>query len=76
MVYAFQSFARTWRKTEPQPIATADDQPREQPQRFQRLCYRALAEGLITISKAAELLRKPVAAIDEEMRGATVTDSR
>ena len=76
MVYAFQTFARTWRKTEPQPIVTTDANPREQPQRFQRLCYRALSEGLITISKASELLRKPVAVIDQEMRGAAVSDSR
>jgi Zn-dependent peptidase ImmA (M78 family) len=75
LVYAFQTFGRTWRKTEPQPIAAnGDAAPREQPQRFQRLCYRALAEGLITISKASELLRKPVAAIDKEMRGAAVED--
>jgi Zn-dependent peptidase ImmA (M78 family)/DNA-binding XRE family transcriptional regulator len=76
MVYAFQSFGRTWRKTEPQPIVTTDAHPREQPQRFERLCYRALSEGLITISKAAELLGKSVAVIDEEMRGAAVTDRR
>lgn len=74
MAYAFQTFARTWRKTEPEPIITADAHPRETPQRFDRLCYRALAEGLITISKASELLRKPVAAIDEEMRGAAAKD--
>lgn len=76
MVYAFQTFGRTWRKTEPQPLSTSESNPREQPQRFQRLCYRALAEGLITISKASELLRKPVAVIDKEMRGAAVSDSR
>ena len=28
--------------------------------RFERLCYRALAEGLISLSKAAELFRLPV----------------
>lgn len=76
LAYAFQSFGRTWRKTEPQPIATTDADPREVPQRFQRLCYRALAEGLITISKASELLQEPVAAIDKEMRGAAVEDRR
>lgn len=76
MTYAFQSFARTWRRTEPEPIVTNHGDAREQPQRFQRLCYRALAEGLITISKASELLRKPVAVIDKEMRGGDVSDSR
>lgn len=76
MTYAFQSFARTWRRTEPEPIVTNHGDTREQPQRFHRLCYRALAEGFITISKASELLRKPVAVIDREMRGADVSDSR
>jgi hypothetical protein len=28
----------------------------EEPRRFERLCYRALAEGLIGESRAAELL--------------------
>jgi hypothetical protein len=36
----------------------------------------ALSEGLITISKVSELLGKSVAVIDEEMRGAAVTDRR
>lgn len=76
LTYAFQTFGRTWRKIEPEPIVTTDKHPRETPQRFERLCYRALAEGLITISKASELLRKSVAAIDEEMRGAIVDDRR
>lgn len=76
MTYAFRTFGRTWRKTEPEPIVTVGAYPRETPQRFERLCYRALAERLITISKASELLRKPVAAIDEEMRGAANKDRR
>ena len=33
----------------------------ERPRRFERLSYRALAEGLISLTKAAELLRLPVA---------------
>ena len=28
----------------------------EKPRRFERLCYRALVEGAVSVSKAAELL--------------------
>lgn len=43
--------ARKWHETEP-----GDPYPQEQPRRFQRLVFRALAEDLIGESKAAELL--------------------
>jgi Zn-dependent peptidase ImmA (M78 family)/transcriptional regulator with XRE-family HTH domain len=39
-----------WRKREPDPL------PKEETQRFERLCFRALVEGLVSESKAAELL--------------------
>ena len=42
-----------WRRPpyrEPQPI------PREEPTRFERLCFRAMAEDVVTEAKAAELL--------------------
>ena len=67
LVALFQTTARTWRKEEPQPL-----DPKlgiETPQRFRRLCYRALAEKLITVTKAADLLLEPVALIAKEMRG-------
>lgn len=41
----------------------------EKPRRFRRLCYRALAEKLISVTKAADLLQEPVALIAKEMRG-------
>ena len=41
----------------------------EQPNRFHRLCLRALAEGAITESKAAELLDIPIGHVDQYMRG-------
>ena len=57
--YAFQTFARRWRKVEPDPIERPDEEgTSEPPRRFERLCYRALAEQLIAPSKAAELLRQ------------------
>ena len=51
--------ARGWRVTEPVPIEP------ERPTRFERLCIRALAEGLISESKASELLQKTVREINE-----------
>lgn len=42
--------------------------PKELPRRFTRLCYRALAEGAISESKAAELLGSSVKALDEQMK--------
>ena len=41
----------------------------ETPNRFRRLCLRALAEGAIGESKAAELLDVPLATIDQYMSG-------
>lgn len=45
--------SRGWRKTEP-----CDEYPREKPKLFEQFVFRALAEDLISESKAAELLRK------------------
>ena len=42
----------------------------EIPSRFARLCLRALAEGAISESKAAELLGIGIADVDDYMRGA------
>ena len=41
----------------------------EVPDRFHRLCLRALAEGAISESKAAELLDIAIGEVDEYMRG-------
>ena len=41
----------------------------ELPNRFGRLCLRALAEGAISESKAAELLDVALADVDDHMRG-------
>jgi Zn-dependent peptidase ImmA (M78 family) len=53
--------ARNWRVNEPLAF------PPERPARFERLCLRALAEGLISESKASELLQKPVRRVEELM---------
>jgi Zn-dependent peptidase ImmA (M78 family)/DNA-binding XRE family transcriptional regulator len=44
-----------WKQREPDP-----QYPSEQPRRFQQLVYRALAEDLLSESKAAELLGLPL----------------
>ena len=61
LIYAFQSIARGWRTQEPEELEkTGERGQRERARRFERLCYRALAEGLISLPKAAELLRLPL----------------
>jgi len=58
-----QFSANGWRKSEPEPL------PCKPPQRFESLAFWALAEGLISKSRAAELLRKPVSALDPNFLG-------
>jgi hypothetical protein len=41
--------------------------PPENPRRFHRLCYRALAEGVVSEAKAAELLRLSVRQLNAAM---------
>jgi Zn-dependent peptidase ImmA (M78 family) len=57
---------RGWRKEEPNPV------PKEHPARFRRLCFRALSEDVISVSKAAELLdvgaRELLASLDQPPR--------
>jgi Zn-dependent peptidase ImmA (M78 family) len=50
-----------WQKQEP-----GADYPREQPRRFEQQVYHALAEDLISESKAAELLGKPLLTLHAE----------
>ncbi len=70
LVYAFQSFARGWRTREPEELeATEHRGQRERALRFERLCYRALAEGLISLAKASELLRLPVPEVEAGLKG-------
>jgi hypothetical protein len=70
LTYAFQSVARKWRTQEPEPLEGSDEQGQiERPRRFERLCYRALAEGLISLPKAVELLRCPVEEVEAGLKG-------
>ena len=68
--YAFRSYARAWRREEPEPIR--DDEgfgAFERPQRFESLVWRALGEQLISPVRAAQLLRRPLASVELEIRG-------
>lgn len=69
--YGCRTFGRGWRgKTEPRelesPVARGTE---EMPRVFERKCYQALAEGLIGLSKAAELLEKPITEVEQFLRG-------
>ncbi|NKC11575.1 MAG: ImmA/IrrE family metallo-endopeptidase [Gammaproteobacteria bacterium] len=68
MTYVFQTVARSWRREEPDPLEVRGEH-HEQPKRFERLCYRALAEHYISLSKAIELLKKPIVDIEEAIKG-------
>jgi len=70
----FQTTARRWRKSEPEELNR--HLPIERPRRFRRLCYRALAEQVISLPKAADLLQERVAIIAQEMRGDDPAENR
>ena len=70
LIYALQTIARGWRTQEPQELEPADIRgQRERARRFDRLCYRALAEGFTSLSKTAELLRLPVPEVEAGLKG-------
>ena len=65
---AFRTFAQPWRSVEPNPINDHENRI-EIPERFERLCYHALAEGYISIAKAMELLKKSVEELEIAIKG-------
>lgn len=72
-VHYFREFNRRgWRKppyAEPMPVA------QEKTKRFERLCYRALAEDYVSEAKAAELLELPVREINKRMDEPPITNA-
>lgn len=64
----FREFSRLGWRTPPyeEPFAM---KPAQRPRRFERLCYRALAEGAISEAKAAELLELTVRDVRARMAG-------
>lgn len=76
LVYAFQTIARGWRTQEPEELEPPEKRgQRERALRFGRLCYRALAEGMISMSKAAELLRLPLSEVEAGLKGPRKLDA-
>ena len=70
LTYAFQTIGRGWRTQEPEELEQLSERgTHERARRFERLCYRALAEGLISLSKGAELLRLPVPQVEADLKG-------
>jgi Zn-dependent peptidase ImmA (M78 family)/transcriptional regulator with XRE-family HTH domain len=66
----FRTPARSWLKDEPIPLSEEGDIAKlEKPKRFDSYVYRALAEGLITSVRAADLLRKPVRDVEAAVSG-------
>lgn len=68
--YAFQTYARNWRSSEPYPLEPDEERGSyEAPHRFEQLCYQALAEKLIMPIKACELLQLPMDRVELGMKG-------
>ena len=43
--------------------------------RFERLCYRALAEQFISLAKASELLEKPIEEVERGLKGSRLASA-
>lgn len=68
--YGFRSYARRWRTEEPEPIRDdAGFGAFERPQRFESLVWRALGEQFISPVRAAQLLRRTLSSVEQEIRG-------
>ena len=69
---AFATFARSWRKTEPEPIPPDHGFAAfEKPRRFKRLVARAVGEGLISPVRAAALLNQSLDSVERQISGPT-----
>ena len=68
--YAFRTYARKWRSSEPEPIGPEEGFGEfEHPQRYRSLVWRALGEELISPVRAAQLLRQPLKEVEAQIRG-------
>jgi Zn-dependent peptidase ImmA (M78 family) len=69
----FALFTRMgWRKP---PYDEPEKMPPEEITRFRRLCFRALAEGLVSEAKAAELLETSVRQLERDMEGPLIASA-
>ena len=68
--HAFRTFARDWRKREPESSANVEGFAMfEKPQRIERLVWQAIAEQLISPVRAAEMLRIPLREVENRIIG-------
>jgi Zn-dependent peptidase ImmA (M78 family) len=68
--YAFKTYARSWRREEPEPIGPGEGFAAfEKPQRFERLVWRALGEEMISPVRAAQMLGLPLSVVERDIRG-------
>ena len=67
---AWRTFARSWRREEPEPIrADQGFATFEHPQRFQQLVWRAVGEELISPVRAAALLGESLDVVERQIAG-------
>ena len=70
---AFATFARSWRKSEPDPIPEGHGFAAfEKPRRFKRLVWRAVGEELISPVRAAALLNQSLDSVEQQITGPTI----
>ena len=71
--HAFATFARSWRKSEPEPIHPHHGFAAfEKPRRFKRLVLRAVGEELISPARAATLLNQSLDSVERQISGPTI----
>jgi len=68
--YAFKTYAKGWRREEPEPIGPGEGFAAfEKPRRFERLVWRAVGEELISPVRAAQMLGLPLSTVERNIRG-------
>lgn len=66
---AFRSYARDWRKREPDPLK-GNRETFEKPKRFERLVWQSLIDRIINSVRAAKLLQQPLEHVEHQLREA------
>ena len=66
---AFRSYARGWRKQEPDPLM-GNRETFEKPKRFERLVWQSLVDRIINSVRAAKLLQQPLEHVENRLREA------
>ncbi|WP_419857340.1 helix-turn-helix domain-containing protein [Candidatus Palauibacter irciniicola] len=68
--HAFRTYARSWRKSEPEPLEGNEGFAAfEKPQRFKSLVWRAVGEELIAPVRAATLLSESLDVVERQITG-------